>query len=199
MRIGDDKAFGPGPQTKIGQEIALADWSVGIGAAELRGPCQGCEIHMGRQIAAAWIGQHVCEAVTCYRLQSLAEARCVVAVIHDQGRAASGGDGGCDFLGISARRRCELSDTAVGASARSGGTLAGLTGIGARAKARVPFCTVTIRSHQPRPVFTNWRTGRQSKNSLATRNSGRSASVSSKTCEPGDIGGQCLQLLFLQA
>src|SRR4051812_12302130 len=66
-----------------------------------------------------------------------------------------------------------------GACGGPAGTAAGGSATGARAKVSSSSLTVIMRSHQPRSVFTYWRTGSASKNSLATRNSGRSPRLSS--------------------
>ena len=58
------------------------------------------------------------------------------------------------------------------------------------------FEHVTMRSHQPRAVFTYWRIGRASKNSLATSNSGRSARLSSKCVLPADVARRNVRAVF---
>ena len=55
-----------------------------------------------------------------------------------------------------------------------------------------------MRSVQPRAVFSNWRTGRASKNSLATSSSGPSGTSSKRACQVGLIGGEGLALQGVQ-
>ena len=51
-----------------------------------------------------------------------------------------------------------------------------------------------MRSVQPRAVFSNWRTGRASKNSLATSSSGPSGTSSKRACQVALEGGERLAL-----
>ncbi len=76
-----------------------------------------------------------------------------------------------------AGRRCFEHRTRIGSPRVIRRTARPGTAIGASAKPSSPCSRVTMRSRQPFSVFTYWRMGSASKNSLARRNSGVSPSA----------------------
>ena len=125
-------------------------------------------------------------------LQGFAEAAIVVIAVVDDQRARRR----CarSTRAISFRSRVAAGETSymspirrVARVRRNGQRPARAT---ARKRARRSHRAPTMRSHQPRAVYTNWRIGSASKNSLASRNSGRSASDSSNCVQPSGLAAR---------
>ena len=114
-----------------------------------------------------------------HRLQGFAKADGAIAIIQDQRRAAMAGDSACDLFAQRRGGRRGFVESPVGRAraCRPESRRVG-TGNGANAKSSLPSFATTMRSHQPRGVFTYWRIGRASKNSLAITSSGRSPRTS---------------------
>ena len=139
-------------------------------------PPPGCEIDMRGKIGLAGRIEQACIFVCPPPPATCRRSRAVMAIVHDQRRAASRCNRAGDFFGE--RSRCGR-----GFIHRAVLRIAAPCGIDRetwreREFKRAILFDVTMRSHQPRGVFTNWRIGSASKNSLATRKSGRSDKAS---------------------
>ena len=178
-RIGFHQLLGPRADAERGQEFALG---AGPNTARRHAgrPRPGRRNRHGRKDRASpGSASTSAKAMTAHRLQGFAKA----GLAHSHNRASAprrrGRDDAGDFFGQGGGGGRGFIDAAfgrAGARCREWRRRASAAAP-ARKPARRPSAT-TMRSHQPRAVFTYWRIGRASKNSLASSNSGRSPASS---------------------
>ena len=177
---------GAGLDAESFEEIALQADAVSLRPAGNGGLGEAMEIHMGGQIRLARLGEGIDEGVPPQRLQGVAIGRAPIAVVEDQGRAACPAPGGGRARPSPRWRPPAIRSTSPGRS----GLPRPCSASGRRPKIRRSPSMPTSRSHQPRSVARNWRTGSASKNSLATRSVGPGGTSSSRSCHvKGEAGG----------
>ena len=135
--------------------------------------------------------------VPAHRLQRVADTWPQMAVVDEQARAAVAAMRSA-MAAISAVRAGAISTIApCGASAASTGSSVGSTEPAPAKKQRSSLSSSpTMRSRQPVPARTNWRTGTASNNSLPTMSSGCSGKVSIVSCQPNGERGRAKRLFL---
>ena len=172
------EAVGALEQAEAGEEDALRDGAVHGGAGGAGGLGEGGEVDMGGEVGRAGVGERVGGAAVADRLQGVAGRAVGGAVVEEQGGAAAGGE---------AARRGRRS------RARAGSQISTISAFGERAgrgrgpAARRSAPSLDVALGQASPRRTNWRMGRASRNSLASRISGPGGQVVGGVV-PGGVG-----------
>ncbi len=147
-----------------------------------RRPGERGEIDLRGEVGLAGGGQGIGETVPGHRLERVGGAAVEVAVIDGEGAPRPRGRAGRRAAGE--RSRATAGRVRI-APVRPSAAISGV-GSGLKPKARASSGPRPIRrSHQPRAVRWYWRTGRASKNSLASAIIGPPGRVSIPSCQVG--------------